>query len=253
MKASHVHSYGFKKHSSSFLVTGLVRQILYLADVWNMPVVISCQDVKTAFDAMRHDVIHTALHRRGLSSHIIAVMMRELSGLKAVVSLPTAGTTEPFNYDRGGKQGGVETPDQWSCLLDYVMEPLVVQWADRKWGFVLKTSEEDARYITHAVFADNIVLFAASRQILQQMVDELTTAMYNLGLEWKSSSLETLAGGQLRGGPLELYARVSHDCILTYKEGSKLFLLGDEFDAAGSTEVSFMHRLGIGDITYFKH
>lgn len=39
----------------------------------------------------------------------------------------------------GGKQDGVETPDEWTAIVDYIMEPLVMAWGQRVWGMQLET------------------------------------------------------------------------------------------------------------------
>jgi hypothetical protein len=45
LRASWVHSYGFKRHSDTAYVCSLVRQLVYIAKVWNLPLLVSCQDV----------------------------------------------------------------------------------------------------------------------------------------------------------------------------------------------------------------
>ena len=82
--------------------------------------------------------------------------MRELTGMQAVTTLPGAGTTRAIEYTCDGKQGGVETPEEWNALTDYIREPLVVSEAER--GFVFP--------FTYAVWADNIILFATSWDML---------------------------------------------------------------------------------------
>ena len=42
----------------------------------------------------------------------------------------------------GGQQGGIETPDQWRILFDFILEPIVQSWARRKLCFCLP--REDA-------------------------------------------------------------------------------------------------------------
>ena len=90
-----------------------------------MPLIIACQDVQTAFDDMSHELISESMLYRGVSKQLNAALMRELIGLKACMSLPAAGTTPPISYSKGGKQGGVETPEQWLALMDQLLEPVL--------------------------------------------------------------------------------------------------------------------------------
>ena len=86
----------------------------------------------------------------------------------SALSLPYVGETEPFEFNCGGKQGGVETPDQWRALIDFVMEPLVETWNAFGYGFRLPadTSDEDL-LVHHASWADNAVLFADAIDVLR--------------------------------------------------------------------------------------
>ena len=46
------------------------------------------------------------------------------------------------------KQGGVETPDEWNALLEWVMTPLVKAWTEKGYGAALDI--EGKSRITHA-------------------------------------------------------------------------------------------------------
>ena len=65
LKPSCVHSYGFRRHTSTSDVTGLFRVLLHYASVWKMPLIAALQDVKTAFDSMPHALISQALISKG--------------------------------------------------------------------------------------------------------------------------------------------------------------------------------------------
>ena len=131
MLPSAVHSYGFKPTCRTTYVTGIVRQLLYLASEWNLPLLVAAQDVQTAFDSMQHDDIAAAMVRRGINPGMVAAHLRELSGLKAFITLPGVGDSPSFVYNKGGKQGGIETPDEWNILIDDMLGPLVEVWNTR--------------------------------------------------------------------------------------------------------------------------
>eukprot|EP00973_Karenia_brevis_P026651 3676558-Karenia_brevis.AAC.1 len=97
---------------------------------------------------------------RGLPASLVAVLMREVSDMKAILSIPGAGDTYPFEFQRGGKQGGVETPDEWNWLIEETLEPVVDKWTRLGWGVCFETGE----LVHHAVWADNIIILAASFQ-----------------------------------------------------------------------------------------
>ena len=111
----------------------------------------------------------TALAARGLQAGSVAILMRELTGVSAVLEIPSAGVTKMFPYTRGGKQGAVETPDVWNSLVEFCMEPLIPSWRARGFGFHLEEEE-----YTHAVWADNIFLFSSRESDICIMTQELS-------------------------------------------------------------------------------
>ena len=245
-RSSKLHSYGFKKKCSTTMVTGLVRQLLYVSSKWGKQLLISCQDVETAFDALRHKLIREALLARGITPHAAATFLRELTGIKACITLPPAGTSNIFDYSKGGKQGAIETPDIWNLVMDHLLEPVIVSWEDRRLGFEL----DSGVLISHAVWCDNIILFAADVAMLKIMIEDDTSALGNAHLYWKPSSLEILPSRDSTVGELAVSQRGS---TCTYKVVSRLLLLGEMFDNTGDTETSASYRRSLADSTFYKH
>ena len=108
--------------------------------------------------------------------------------------IPGCKETGRFNFEQGGKQGGVETPDIFNCCLEMIMSPLIESWVEKGWGVRLAWDETDKpTLINHAVWADNIWLVAECPKILESMFQELTDAIYSASFAWKLSSLEVMA------------------------------------------------------------
>eukprot|EP00959_Pyramimonas_sp_CCMP1952_P252449 5274525-Pyramimonas_sp.AAC.1 len=74
---------------------------------------------------MPHDLAHEHSLARGVADRDVALRMRGLAGLRARMPIPVAGTSKPFLFARGGEQGDVETPDEWNCMTEYLLEPIV--------------------------------------------------------------------------------------------------------------------------------
>ena len=68
-------------------------------------------------------------------------------------------------------------------------------------GFELREGPgAEPRFVNHAVWCDNIVLFASDPIMLQTMLHELTARMQSYGLSWKPTSLEILPGATYAEG-----------------------------------------------------
>ena len=192
-----VHSYGFRRCTSASQVTGLVRQLQFLADTWKLPLVTALQDVQTAFDSMPHALISRSMLARGVSPQMTGLHIRELTAMNAYIWLLHCGKTEMFQYTKGGKQGGIETPDEWRAVVDSLMEPIVRKWNHIQFGFHLHDEHgEPCLLVNHAVWADNIIVFASSFEMLQTMVLDLNSVFALIRTSygsqyflWKPSSL----------------------------------------------------------------
>ena len=86
-------------------------------------------------------------------------------------------------------QGGVHGTYSWNALIGYIMQLMLPGWLSKRCGVELNDS-----FITHAVWSDNVWLFAKSVDELKQMVRPLTLMLKHYGLEWKDKSLQVLRG-----------------------------------------------------------
>eukprot|EP00973_Karenia_brevis_P005013 690616-Karenia_brevis.AAC.1 len=66
-------------------------------------------DIKHAFDQLRHCLIYEALKKRNVHPTLIRAFMTEMRQLQATVIIPGACESQSIRYDRGGRQGGVDT------------------------------------------------------------------------------------------------------------------------------------------------
>ena len=80
-----LHAYGLKKHRSVTDVTALVLQALYLAYVWGKGLIVTVQDVLTAFDEMDHAMISSSLLSQAARCSLAGLSMQELYGMRAVM------------------------------------------------------------------------------------------------------------------------------------------------------------------------
>ena len=244
---SPVHTYGFKPHRSCSEILALVRQTIHLANVWGLPLYIAAQDVLTAFDAMDHDMCVESYIRRGSGFGYAYLLARELTAVQGRMRVPGAETSLPFDFQRGGKQGGVDTPDNFNIYLEEALHKVVETWALRGWGFKL-----DDYAISHAIWADNIIVFAGDRQQLDGMLVDLGRAISTAKLKWKTTSLQILGCGAVTNFSGTLSVKFG-DFDYQYCIVRELPLLGSVFDSKGSSMTSFHHRQQRGDASYFKH
>ena len=87
---------GFNRGHTADDVVGFIREMIVAQDRWGLGnmLIISSQDILTAFDEMAHSQIHQSLHRRGGgSSHDCAAVLWDLHGVQLCMTIFGAGTT----------------------------------------------------------------------------------------------------------------------------------------------------------------
>ena len=87
------------------------------------------------------------------------------------------------------------TPDDWNDLIEDCLETLVEEWEREEVGFRCG----QAGRLTHLVWADNIWLFAKSREEMMTMQTQLTGRLEAKGLWWKDSSLKVMGTEGTKG------------------------------------------------------
>ena len=245
----HVCNYGFKAGLNCIDIVCVLRQVLFLAHRWNLPAFVAALDVATAFDSIDHGVMGDLLARAGVHAEHACCLLREVSGISASLSVPTAGSTSRFSWTRGGKQGGKETPDVWNVLVETAMEDLVRSWSSRHFGFDFG----DDQRLTHLVWADNIFLVAASADQLSTMCQELTNLISAVKLSWKESSLQYMRGGPGADETGDIDLSISGGATMTIKFVDNMEVLGVLLDHRGSSTCSFEHRQQKGEACFWAH
>eukprot|EP00973_Karenia_brevis_P006057 824479-Karenia_brevis.AAC.1 len=63
--------------------------------------------------------------------------MLEYFDLIARVTLADADTTDYFPFSKGGRQGGVETPELFNIIVESAVVDVVEKWRAENYGFTL--------------------------------------------------------------------------------------------------------------------
>ena len=104
-----------------------------------------------------------------------------------------------FDFLKGGKQGGVDTPDLFNVVVEYLLENLIESWTRRKYGVVYAEASgtHSEKRVNHLIWCDNIWILADDRDSLQIMITDLTAAIHAGGFTWKPSSSQVMGAGDV--------------------------------------------------------
>ena len=158
-------------------------------------------DIAQAFDNARVCTLYDALCSRRLPPALIAAIINEFRRLEAKPIFQNLEIDMKVAWSKSIKQGGVEGPWCWNQIMAWIMNLLAPAWIQSGWGVSLgnEGSEDDQfralhrpRVATHAIWSDNIFIFAKDRLELGKMMRSLTRVLASNGLLWKPGSLAYL-------------------------------------------------------------
>jgi len=280
---------GFSPGGRCQHITEYIRELANYLDTWGGGAIVAQGDIRFAFDSMSHARMEEALKHIGGSKSLCAALMREYRELTLQAEVGDSGHTEPVEFERGGRQGGVEPPRLFNYVVKYMWDHLIRRWHldqvgvvtgfaghDEKQGF----SEEVVHH--HDVWADNAYFYAKDQAQMTDMLQDITRELYRFGFSWKIGSLKQMGMGKWRGKTASwtislpwpsLIPREGEDSSqdeswswlipkpeeeadeikCDVKEVSSMEVLGVLLNNQGLTSDSIVHRLAAASRAMYKH
>ena len=134
-------------------------------------------------------------------------LLAELEQLSAEATVADAPASNIFEFTKGGREGGVDTPSLWFYFFQWLLEPVVAQWEIEGLGFRLsnKLVNESTYIISHIIWVDHIFLVASSWRQVSRMFLDISKRLHSIiGCGWKPESLHVLANQWAKQGEPEL-------------------------------------------------
>ena len=199
LEPAHFNCYGFRPGYCCGHITGQLKQVVFFACRWKQPLSVFSADALTAFDSMQHPTLDATLTRRKVDPYVHANLIREVSNMSFTLSLPAVGKTNPQLFNAGGKQGGVETPDEFNLIVEDIWSDTSKRWEEKGMGFTFIMGDLPPMTVSHGQWADNTFGLASSLAQAKEMLQDLTGLLYMAKFSWKPSSMKIMATGSARG------------------------------------------------------
>jgi len=187
---------------------------------------------------MRHDKLLEACNRNNLPAALTRSILREHEGLSCQINVGAFTSMDDVPFLSGGNQGGRNTRKLWCLYLMQAMKTTLQLWEVESRVWML-----DGASLNYAVWADDIVVYAATHTQLVTKLQDLLTALSDFGLDFKEDGLCWSCDASFPYGlePITLAHPTKGAVDIPFEP--KVNILGTAFDHRGSSETSLEHRL----------
>ena len=136
-------------------------------------------DFTKAFDSIKHKSIWEALKSCGIKHDYISFLKKIYRDQKE--SVQTDEESNMYGIKKGTKQGDPLSSLLFNTVLQNSLKDDFQRWQKKK-GMGIYLSDHDHDCLTNLRFADDVLLFATSKEQLQKMMYEFKEGTENVGL-----------------------------------------------------------------------
>ena len=166
-------SYQTKDHLATY------RLIEQKCHEWRIKMWTATVDFTKAFDSLTHKSIWNALKSCNVNNGYIRLLMKIYRDQKA--SVLTDEESNIFDIQKGSKQGDPLSSLLFNTVLQYSLKDEIQRWQKKK-GMGIYLSNRDRDCLTNLRFADDVMLFATSKEQIWKMLCDFKKGTEKVGL-----------------------------------------------------------------------
>ena len=165
------------------------RMIEQKCHEWRIKMWTATIDFTKAFDSITHNSIWNALKSCGIEHDCISLFKKIYKDQKA--SVQTDVESNMFEIMKGTKQGDPLSSLLFNTVLQNSLKDDNPRWQKKNMGIYLSVDDHDC--LTNLRFADDVLLFASSKQQLQKMLCAFKKSTEKVGLGIHSGETKVLS------------------------------------------------------------
>ena len=173
-----------------------------------------------AFDSISHNSIWEALLSCNVDHGYVCFLRKIYKDQKA--SVQTDEESEIFDIQKGSKQGDPMSSLLFNTVLQYALKNVIQRWQKKK-GMGIYLSDQERDCLTNLRFADDVMLFATSKEQIRSMMCEFKDATEKVGLRIHPDKTKILSNQSNMNSDTKRYIKIGEMSIeiLTKNESVK--------------------------------
>ena len=194
-----LNMYGFVQFRKVSEVTSFTKHLCQHAAQWGKgeKLYLASLDVLQAFDHVTIKLALQSMEKLGFDPALIYALLCPMTENTCKATFEGTQNLDWIGWDRSIRTGGVDGPFIFKVVSVALWNDIVGTWPGRDLGYVVESPVPmpTRSTISHALWADNLLLYARDERQLRTMVTELTLPLLQAGLNWKPSSLKLIPFG----------------------------------------------------------
>ena len=170
---------GFRKTYQTTDHLATHRLIEQKCHEWGINMWTATVDFMKAFDSISHKSIWEALKSCNVDHEYVSLLKKIYRDQKA--SVQTDEESNIFDIQKGIMQGDPLSSLLFNTVLQYSLKDEIQRWQKKK-GMGVYLSDHDHDCLTNLRFADDVMLFATSKEQIRKMLCEFKKATEKVGL-----------------------------------------------------------------------
>jgi hypothetical protein len=226
---------GFMEGRQTLELSFAVQQAFEKSAVVGKDCWVATLDVRKAFDNMDHPEFVSLCDQFGIHPSLTLSTLKEWEGARAIINVPCFESV--VKMLAGGRQGSRDTPKLWNILFFLILKDQVQEWEEKNLVWSLETEGEFLPRLNILAWADDLLIFANSREELDTKLGNLLEVLRDHRLDVKQDSLEWTC-------TFNQHHHDKGDLVVPHRRGHKgLNILGVWIDPGNDNSTMWMHRL----------
>ena len=206
---------------------------------WRIKMWTATIDFMKVFDSLTHIPIWNALKSCSIEHDYISLLRKLYRDQKT--SVPTDDKSNMFEIKNGTKQGDPQSSLLFNTVQQNSLKDDIQRWQKKK-GMGIYLSNQDRDCLTNMRFADDVLLFASSKDQFQKMLCEFKRGTEKVGLRIHPGKTKILSNQEIDDIKVEM---------LTREESTKYLGQLITFQQQETTEIR--KRIRAAWATFHKH
>ena len=207
-------------------------------------------DFTKAFDSISHKSIWEALKSCNVDHEYVSLLRKIYRDQKA--SVQTDEESNIFDIQKGSKQGDPLSSLLFNTVLQYSLKDEIQRW-QKKEGMGIYLSDHDHDCLTNLRFADDVMLFATSKEQIRKMMCEFKKATEKVGLRIHPDKTKILSNQSTINSDTKKHLEVDDMSIEILTRNESVKYLGQRISFYQQETTEIKSRIRAAWATFHKY